>query len=117
MSGTNPSNSPWNVTSGVTALATTVSTQIVDAVAAARHFVTGIELWNNSAVTTFVSLLDDTTVIWTGVLPAVSATQPLVPVIATGLDGIVGTPNKKLNIKCATVSAALTYNIQGYDAP
>jgi len=118
MAGNNPSVAPWNVSSGVTVLATTVSTKLITGVTTARQFITGLQIFNQSVtVASFVSLLDNTTVIWSGWLPLASATLQPVPVVVNGINDLFTTVGSDLNLKVNTVGAAITYNVQGYAAP
>jgi hypothetical protein len=118
MIGKNPAVLAWKATSGTTPLATDASTAVKDAsVEPVRHFVTDIQVWNiHATVSTAISLLDDTTVIWTGYLPAITATLPIVPVNVQFSAPLEVTPGKALNIKAATTGATIYWNVQGYDA-
>lgn len=109
----------WQASSGVTALATTTSTALKAAGAAGvRNYCTGVQLYNNSAtVSTTVSILDGSTVIWTGFLPATTAALPVVAVHAVFPTPLRGTAATAMNIQLGTTSASVYYNAQGYQAP
>ncbi len=110
MDGNNPSVASWSLSSGLTALTTTDSTTLRAAVTAARHFVSGLQLSNNiTNATNVVSILDDTTVIWSKTLLASESAAP-------PIGNLIGSPNKALNIQCGT-AGSVTWNIHGYDAP
>ncbi len=108
----------WNATSGTTALATTGSTTLKAAGAASiRNYCTALQIVNTSTtVSTLVTILDGSTVIWTGYLPAVaSGSQPvfLNVVFPTPLKGSTATA---MNIQLATTAASVYYNAQGYQS-
>jgi hypothetical protein len=111
--------SEWQATSGTTPLATGTSTQVQPAQAAGtRNYVAGIQIFNASAtVSTTVSLLDGSTVIWTGYLPLNDQATVLtvVPGIAvTFLTPLKGSKATALNIQCGTTGASVYWNVQGY---
>jgi hypothetical protein len=108
----------WQATSGITALATTTSTALKAAGAAStRNFVTGAQIYNNSATTsTLVSILDGATVLWTGFLPATTAALPIVPTRVTFATPLRGTAATAMNIQLGTAGASVFYNVQGYQS-
>lgn len=109
----------WQATSGLTALATTTSTSVKTAGAAGvRNYVTAVQMVNNSAtVTTTVAILDGSTVLWAGVLPATTAALPEVPVAVEFPTPLRGTAATAINIQLGTTSASVYWNAQGYQAP
>jgi hypothetical protein len=114
------SGSSWQFTSGLTPLATTTSTlaQAAQGVGL-RSYVTDFTFFNTSAtVSTTVTILDGATVIWTGYLPATTATLPIEEVHVTGMrTALRGTANTQLNVQLGTTGAAVYYNLTGYKAP
>lgn len=110
------SENDWQASSGITALATTTSTQLVAAGAASiRNFVTGCQIVNTSAtVSTTVSVLDGSTVLWTSFLPATTAALQVLPINVDFPTPLRGTAATAMNIQLGTVSANVYYNCQGY---
>ena len=116
----------WQATSGETALATNASTPIIAAAQVSnpdgtktplRNFLTDLELFNiNATVSTVVSILDGSTVIWTGYVPAMTATLNIVPVIVNFTTPLKGSVNSALNIRCGTTGASLYWNARGFQA-
>jgi type V secretory pathway adhesin AidA len=106
----NPSVASWAFTSGVTAITDATAVVLKAASTQFRHFPTGITISNSvTNATNIVTILDDTTPVWTGFLPALGS-------ISATLDNIVGTGNKSMSIKCSA-SGSVFYSVQGYDAP
>lgn len=109
----------WQASSGETALATTTVTALKTAGATGvRNYITGIQLYNNSAtVSTLASILDGaSTVIWTGYLPATTAALPVVPLNITFPTPLKGTAATAINIRLGTTASSVFYNAQGYQA-
>ena len=109
----------WQATSGLTALATTTSTQVRAAGAAGvRNYVTAIQLVNTSAsVSTTATILDGATVLWVGFLPATTAALPIVPLSIQFPTPLRGTAATAINIQLGTTAASVYWNAQGYQAP
>lgn len=111
-----PSNE-FQSTSGTTALATTSSTQLQAAGGSGiRHYVTGIQVVNNSTTGGTCSILDGSTVIWTGYLPATGASLQEVPVSVEFRTPLKGTAATALNIQLGSASMSVYYNVQGFNA-
>jgi hypothetical protein len=106
----------WNRTSGSTPLATNTSTKVIDAGAAAvAHRITDLEIINvHATVGTVVSILDDTTELWSMYLPPMTATNAAVLVDAHFSTPLRGSAATQLNIKATTTGAAIYWNAQGY---
>jgi len=106
----------WQASSGLTALATTTSTQLKAAGAAGvRNYVTALQLYNTSAtVSTTVTILDGSTVIWAGFLPATTASLPVVDLEVNFPTPLRGTAATAMNIQLGTTSANVYYNAQGF---
>lgn len=113
------SASSWQATSGVTALATTTSTAMKTAAGAGvRNYLTSLSVVNSSAtVSTTVTVLDGATVIWTGYLPALAASQASAPVFITFPVALRGTANTAMNIQLGTAGAAVYWASNGYTGP
>lgn len=77
-----------------------------------RNYCTGVQLTNSSATATGVSILDGSTVIWQGWLPA-SMNQPMVVPFLTPLHGTAVTA---MNIECSVSVASVYYSAQGYQS-
>lgn len=77
-----------------------------------RNYCTGVQLTNSSATATGVSILDGSTVIWQGWLPA-SMNQPMVVPFLTPLHGTAVTA---MNIECSVSVASVYYSVQGYQS-
>ena len=109
-----PSNE-WMATSGTTALATTTSTALKAAGATGvRNYCTGLQLFNSSTtVATTVTILDGSTVIWTGYLPEATATS-LTPTVVEFRTPLKGTAATAMNIQLGTTGASVYYNVQGF---
>lgn len=103
-------------TSGLTPLAVTTSTQVFAAGAASiKNSLTGLQMVNTSTtVSTTVSILDGSTVIWALYLPAsITGTLPetiIVP-LPTPLKGSAATA---MNIQLGTIAASVYWNAQGF---
>jgi hypothetical protein len=112
--------SEWQASSGTTPLATTASTPVQAAQpAGTRNYVAGLQLFNSSTtVSTTVSLLDGSTLIWTGFLPAQgpTATAPSVyeGTVVQFLTPLKGSKATALNIQCGTTGSSIYWNVQGY---
>lgn len=106
----------FSVTSGITPLAVATSTLLKAAgTSGIRNYVTSLQLYNTSAtVSTTVSILDGSTILWTGFLPATTAALPIVPTIVEFLSPLKGTAVTALNIQLGTTLASVYYNVQGY---
>ena len=109
----------WQAGSGLTALATTTLTALKAAAGAGiRNYLTGLQIVNTSAsVSTTVTILDGAAVIWTGYLPATSASLQALPIIIQFITPLKGTAATALNIQLGTTAASVYYNAQGYSAP
>jgi hypothetical protein len=107
----------WQATSGLTALASTDSTTVrALASATTRNYVTAIQLVNTSStVSTTVTILDGSTVLWIGFLPATTAALPVVPVNIQFPTPLRGSVNTAVNIQLGT-AANVYWNAQGYQA-
>ena len=111
-----PSNE-FQATSGTTPLASTSSTQLVAAAGSGiRHYVTGIQVANNSTTGGTCSILDGGTVIWTGYLPATGTSLQEVPVTVEFRTPLKGTAATALNIQLSSASMSVYYNVQGFNA-
>lgn len=108
----------WQATSGLTALTATTSTQVKAAGAAGvRNYCTAAQFYNTSATTsTTVTILDGSTVVWTGYLPATTAALPIVAVEVNFPTPLRGTAATAMNIQQAAAGNTY-YNLQGYQAP
>lgn len=108
----------WQASSGTTPLATNTSTALKAAGAASiRNYVTGLQVWNNSAtVSTTISILDGASVIWTGYAPATTAALAVVPIEVVFLTPLKGTAATAMNIQCGTTGSSIFYNAQGYQS-
>lgn len=94
------------------ALTTATSTAVKAAAAAGiRNYVTAIQVTNNSATTTLLSILDGATVIWTVNVPAGGQ---IVVQFPTPLRGTAATA---MNVQAGTAVTTLHVNVQGYEAP
>ena len=103
----------WTSTSGTTPLASASSTQLQAAAGSGiRHYVTGIQVYNNSATGGTCSILDGSTVIWTIYLPANTINEPNSFLFRTSLKGTAATA---LNIQLSSASMSVYYNVQGYN--
>lgn len=109
----------WQATSGTTALATTTSTALNAAGAAGiRNYCTSLQIYNSSAtISTTVTILDGATVIWTGFLPAMTASIPMITLQVSFDAPLKGTAATAINIQLGTTAAAVYYNAQGFQAP
>lgn len=86
--------------------------------AGVRNYVTAIQIYNSSAtVSSIVTIQDDTTVIWTGYVPAVTAALVLVPLQVTFPTPLRGTAAKAMNFVVNTTGANVFVSAQGYQAP
>jgi hypothetical protein len=118
MNGLNPSNTPWNASQGIVALASATAVTAKAALTnGQRHYVTGIQATNIHATNAVIlQILDGTTVLWAMNLPAVGATQPQINIEESFEVPLMGTANTKLDIKCSAAGSVF-WNIQGFDAP
>jgi len=118
MIGNNPSALPWSASSGTTPLATNTATLVKAFIAdPVSIFLTDLQIVNiHATVSTVISLLDDTTVIWTGYLPAMTVALVNVPINVQFSAPIKITVGKSLNIKAVTTGATIYWNAQGYTA-
>ena len=105
----------WQATTGITPLATTISTLVKAAVPNYSIYITGVQAFNNAAaVSTLISLLDNATVIWTGYLPLTTATVPPSPIFFTLHVPLKVSAGQPLNLQLGTTAASVFYNLQGY---
>ena len=73
-------------------------------------------MYNTSAtVSTNISILDGSTVIWTGYVPAMTTALVLVPNQVEFRTPLKGTAATALNIQCGTTGASVYYNVQGFN--
>jgi hypothetical protein len=105
----------FDATSGVTALTSTDSTKVLDAPAAGYEiFITDLYAVNDHAsVACLVSLLDDTTVIFTAFAPISAAGLPPVPINKVWKKPLKVTVAKQLNIKCSA-AGSVHWNVGGF---
>jgi len=83
----------------------------------AKNYLTGVQIYNTSAtVSTIVTILNGSTVIWTGYVPAVTAALPLVPIEVNFQTPLNTSVNTALNFVANTTSAAIFVSAQGYTA-
>jgi len=116
----------WQSTSGTTPLATTTLTTVNPAQTVAdgatsktislRNYLTDLSFVNNSATATAISILDGSTVIWTGYADHNPGAQPAVPVVVNLNTPLRGSPNTALNIQCATTGAGVYWSASGFVA-
>lgn len=77
-----------------------------------RNYCTGVQLTNSSSTATGIEILDGSTVIWQGWLPA-SMNQPMVVPFQTPLHGTAATA---MNIQATVSVASVYYSAQGYQS-
>jgi len=115
----------WNSTSGTTPLATTTSTLVNAAQSSTdyngntiklRNYLTDLSFVNNSSTATVISILDGSTVIWSGFADHNPSAQPAVPVTINLTTPLKGSPNTALNIQCATTGAGVYWSASGFVA-
>ena len=115
----------WNSTSGTTPLATTTSTLVNAAQSSTdyngntiklRNYLTDLSFVNNSSTPTVISILDGSTVIWSGFADHNPSSQPAVPVAINLITPLKGSPNTALNIQCATTAANIYWSASGFVA-
>jgi len=116
----------WQSTSGTTALTTTTATQIAPAVSTtdyngntigSRNYVTDLVVSNTSTtVSTTVSILDGSTVIWTAYAPNVPSGTQVAPLIINLTTPMRGSAGNALSIKLGTTSANVYWSAQGFYA-
>jgi len=117
MNGLNPSNAPWSNTSGVTAITNATAAVIVAAVTNKKHYLTDLHIVNTHAsVSTLVSILDGTTVIWTGYVPAITAALQVAPLIVQFSTPLSNTVGASISIKANTTGANIYWSATGFDA-
>lgn len=110
------SGTDFSATSGVTPLAVATPTLVKAAgTTGIKNYVTSAQFYNTSAtVSTTVSILDGSTILWTGFLPATTAALPVVAVEVEFLSPLRGTAATTLNIQLGTTLASVYYNLQGF---
>jgi hypothetical protein len=115
----------WSSTSGTTPLSTTTSTLVNTAQSTTdyngntiklRNYLTDLSFVNNSSTATAISILDGSTVIWTGYADHNPSAQPAVPVVVNLTTPLKGSPNTALNIQCATTGAGVYWSASGFVA-
>lgn len=108
-----------SATSGTTALTTNTSTAAFAAAATGlRNFCTAIQAYNTHAtVSTTFSILDGSTVIFTGFLPAITAALVLVPLVVVFPTPLKGSAATAMNVQCGTTGANVYWNLEGYSGP
>ena len=116
----------WQATSGTTALATTTATLLIagqtqtdltGGTRQLRNYLTDLSLVNlNATVSTLVSILDGSTVIWTGYADHNNASTVAVPFIVNFTTPIHSSPGNALYIQCNTTGATLYWSAQGFSA-
>ena len=115
----------WSSTSGTTPLSTTTSTLVNAAQSTTdyngntiklRNYLTDLSFVNNSSTATAISILDGSTVIWTGFADHNPNAQPAVPVVVNLTTPLKGSPNTALNIQCATTGAGVYWSASGFVA-
>jgi hypothetical protein len=115
----------WQATSGTTPLTTTTSTLVNAAQSSTdyngntiklRNYITDIAFVNNSSNPTTISILDGSTVIWTGFADHNPGSQPAVPVVVNLTTPLKGSPNTAVNIQCGTASASIYWSVGGFTA-
>jgi hypothetical protein len=118
MIGIHPTAPTWSATSGATPLATATATVVKAAIAdPVSIYLTDLQIVNvHATVSTVITILDDTTVVWTGYLPAMTVALVAVPVNAQLSAPIKITAGKALNIKAVTTGATIYWNAQGFIA-
>lgn len=114
-----PVPTPWMANSLGAALATATATVMAAAPGAGlSNYLDSIQMINASAnVPTVVTILDGSTVIWTGYLPCTVVglnTLQAVPVPVVFQNPIKATANTALSIKLATTGAAVYWSAQGH---
>ena len=97
----------WQYTGSLTT--TTAVAAKAAAAAGVRNYMTGLQIVNNAATATTVTVLDGSTVIWSGALPATIGAS-LIVTFPTPLKGSAATA-MNLNLSVASTVVA---NVQGY---
>lgn len=118
MYGLHPGYEDFDKTSGVTAVTDDASVKVLDApIAGYAAFITDIHIVNKHAtVPTTISILDDSTVVFTGWAPISAAGLPPVPIDVHFEKPLRITANKQVNIKAGTTGAAYYWNVSGFVA-
>jgi hypothetical protein len=107
---------PWDSTSGLTALTTTASTPLKALTAGARNYLTGFQAYNTSAtVSTLVTILDGSTVLWVGYLPAITTSLQVDPCEIQFARPLRSSVGAALNVQCNT-AANVYWSAQGFTA-
>jgi hypothetical protein len=106
----------WKYTAASGGIADTTPVEIKAAAGLGRfNYIKSLQLMNSDvSVATEVELLDGSTVLWRGFLPALAASTAPVPVDFKFDPPLVGSQNTALNVKAVTTSAQLYVNAQGY---
>ena len=115
----------WSSTSGTTPLSTTTSTLVNAAQSTTdyngntiklRNYLTDLSFVNNSSTATAISILDGSTVIWTGFADHNPSAQPAVPVVVNLTTPLKGSPNTALNVQLGTTGAGVYWSASGFVA-
>jgi len=105
----------FNYTSGLAPLTGTPAAVIIAAVPGVRHSVTSLQMQNtNALVSSDVTLLSGTTVIWSGRLAGLASIGDARDIVFP--KPLRTAPNEALSIKLANGLATVLWNVQGYES-